>query len=140
MGNPNDADVTAMLSETACKAIIVMPAYRLNIFGFLASSELSAASSEFSDNVGFWDQRLALEWTWQNISYFGGDASNITVGGYSAGSHSAFHQLAYDLGVSDSKSIIRRTLMLSNGPGVQPKSLDEAQTQFEELQIGRAHV
>lgn len=36
-------------------------------------------------NYGFWDQRLALEWTYKNISYFGGDASNITVAGYSAG-------------------------------------------------------
>jgi carboxylesterase type B len=122
-----------MLSETTCKAIIVTPAYRLNLIGFLASPELCEASPDFATNVGFWDQRLALEWTWQNISYFGGDASNITVGGYSAGSHSTFHQLAYDLAVSDSKSIIRRALMLSNGPGMQPKSLDEAQAQFEEL-------
>jgi carboxylesterase type B len=122
-----------MLSETACKAIVVTPAYRLNLLGFLASPELSGASPDFAANVGFWDQRLALEWTWQNISYFGGNASNITVGGYSAGSHSTFHQLAYDLGVPDSKSIIRRALMLSNGPGMQPKSLVEAQTQFEEL-------
>jgi carboxylesterase type B len=122
-----------MLSETACKAVIVMPAYRLNIFGFLASPELCDASSAFDVNLGFWDQRLALEWTWQNVSYFGGDASNISVGGYSAGSHSAFHQLAYDLGVPDSKSIIKRVLMLSNGPGMQPKSLVEAQAQFNEL-------
>lgn len=122
-----------MLNETACKAIIVAPAYRLNVFGFLASPELCQTSPDSSVNVGFWDQRLALEWTWQNISYFGGNASNITVGGYSAGSHSTFHQLAYDLGVPDSKSIIRRVLMLSNGPGMQPKSLDEAQMQFDEL-------
>jgi len=76
---------------------------------------------------------MALQWTYENISYFGGNASNITVGGYSAGSHSVFHQVAYDLGVPDSKSIIKRALMLSNGPGMQPKSLREAQTQCEEL-------
>jgi carboxylesterase type B len=135
-GTPRDEDLTNMLSETACKAIVVMPAYRLNVFGFLASKELSSSSSSSSDystNVGFWDQRMALEWTWQNINYFGGDASNITVAGYSAGSHSTFHQLAYDLGVPDSKAIIKRALMLSNGPGLQPKSLDEAQEQFDEL-------
>ncbi|KAF2276728.1 paraben-hydrolyzing esterase precursor [Westerdykella ornata] len=132
-GTPRDIDLRAMLSETSCKAIVVTPAYRLNVLGFLASPELSAASSEFAANVGFWDQRLAIEWTWQNISYFGGDTSNIAVGGYSAGAHSAFHQLSYDLGVPDSKSIIRRVLMLSNGPGLQPKSLSEAQEKFEEL-------
>jgi carboxylesterase type B len=129
----------AMLSETSCKAIIVTPAYRLNLFGFLASSELCDAGGDFATNVGFWDQRLALEWTWQNISYFDGDSSNITIGGYSAGAHSTFHQLAYDLSVPDSKSIVRRALMLSNGPGMQPKTLDEAQTQFEEL-LGALHI
>ncbi|KAF2801038.1 alpha/beta-hydrolase [Melanomma pulvis-pyrius CBS 109.77] len=132
-GSANDDDVRGLLSETACKAIIVSPGYRLNLFGFLASSELREASPDFAANVGFWDQRLALEWTWQNISYFGGDPSNITIGGYSAGSHSTFHQLAFDLGVSDSKSIVRRALMFSNGPGLQPKSFDEAQMQFNEL-------
>ena len=76
---------------------------------------------------------MALQWTYENISYLGGDASNITIGGYSAGSHSIFHQLAYDLGVPDEKAIVKRALMLSNGPGMQPKSLDEAKGQFDEL-------
>jgi len=122
-----------MLSETSAKAIVVMPAYRLNLFGFLASSKLLEEVDDFSTNNGFWDQRLALEWTWKNISYFGGDASNITIGGYSAGSHSTFQQLAYDLNVSDSQAIVRRALMFSNGPGMQPKSLDDAQEQFDEF-------
>lgn len=132
-GSPMDLDPCAMLSETACKAIIVTPGYRLNLFGFLASPEAQEATDDFSANNGFWDQRLALEWTWQNISYFGGDASNITIGGYSAGSHSTFQQLAYDLAVPDSKAIVRRALMLSNGPGMQPKSMEDAQVQFDEL-------
>ncbi|KAF2196014.1 paraben-hydrolyzing esterase precursor [Delitschia confertaspora ATCC 74209] len=134
-GSPNEDDLVALLSETNFKAIVVMPAYRLNLFGFLASRDICENSNgvDLAANLGFWDQRLALEWTHKNISYFGGDASNITVGGYSAGSHSTFHQLAYDLGVSDSKSIIRRAIMFSNGPGLQPKSLDEAETQFNEL-------
>ena len=132
-GNANEDDVRALLSETTCKAIIVSPGYRLNLFGFLASSELREYSSDFAANVGFWDQRLGLEWTWQNISYFGGDPSNITIGGYSAGAHSTFHQLAYDLGVSDSKGIVKRALMFSNGPGLQPKSFEEAQLQFNEF-------
>ena len=132
-GNANEDDLRPLLSETTCKAIVVSPGYRLNLFGFLASSELRDASPNFAANYGFWDQRLALEWTWQNVSYFGGDPANITIGGYSAGSHSAFHQLAYDLGLPDSKGIVKRALMLSNGPGLQPKSFDEAQVQFDEL-------
>lgn len=71
-----------------------MPAYRLNLFGFLSSEELmgdssSASSTSSTDsygaNFGFWDQRLALEWTYKNIKFFGGDPNNITLAGYSAG-------------------------------------------------------
>lgn len=126
-------DMRAFLSDSPTRCIVVAPAYRLNLFGFLSSYELLQACPDFGVNLGFWDQRLALQWTWENISYFGGNPSNITVSGYSAGSHSVFHQLAYDLGVSDKKAIIKRVLMLSNGPGVQPKSLSEADYQFKDL-------
>ncbi|KAJ9641035.1 hypothetical protein H2199_005703 [Coniosporium tulheliwenetii] len=134
-GSPNGMDPSALLSETDCKCILVMPAYRLNVFGFLASRELLQASGHeaYAGNLGFWDQRLALEWTYKNISCFGGDASNITVGGYSAGAHSAFHQLAHELYHSSQRQIIRRVIMWSNGPGLQPKSLQELQDQFDEL-------
>lgn len=110
------------------------PAYRLNLFGFLAAKELLDDScADYNANLGFWDQRLALQWTHENISYFGGNPSNITIGGYSAGSHSVFHQLSYDLGLPDNKAVVKRALMLSNGPGMQPKSMDEVQDQFNEL-------
>lgn len=132
-GSPGDFNLSNMLAETAAKAIIVIPGYRLNVFGFLAGAKLSEEGADCTANNGFWDQRLALEWTWKNISYFGGDAGNITIGGYSAGSHSTFQQLAYDLNLPDSKAIVRRALMLSNGPGMQAKSMADAQVQFDEL-------
>jgi carboxylesterase type B len=89
-GEPNKSmDVIANLyEETSFRAIVVMPAYRLNMFGFLASKELEAearAEDEHAGNMGFWDQRTALEWTARIIRAFNGDASNITVSGYSAG-------------------------------------------------------
>ena len=129
--------IAPLLNETAFEAIIVMPAYRLNLFGFLASRELQAEAEkvgETTGNMGFWDQRTALEWTAKNIGYFGGDASNITVGGYSAGAHSAFQQLAHELYfVPDDKAVIKRTIMWSNSPGVQPRTVQQHQAQFEEL-------
>ncbi|KAF2138462.1 uncharacterized protein K452DRAFT_276868 [Aplosporella prunicola CBS 121167] len=140
VGSANDLHPEALLSETAVRAVIVAPAYRLNVFGFLASRELKAASAgEPVGNLGFWDQRAALEWTRNTVSYFGGDAGNITVGGYSAGSHSAFKQLAYDAYLPRSKAIIKRVIMWSNGPGVAPKSLQEAQEQFDTL-LARLHI
>ncbi|KAI5359596.1 putative carboxylesterase, type B, carboxylesterase type B, active, alpha/Beta hydrolase [Septoria linicola] len=138
-GSPNFAPehIAPLLSESAFEAIIVTPAYRVNVFGFVASSELQAeatALGEPSGNMGFWDQRLALEWTSRNTHVFGGDANNITIGGYSAGSHSVFHQLAHELYfVKDEDAIIKRAIMWSNSPGVQPRTVAEQQKQFNEL-------
>lgn len=138
-GQPNNKPeaLARLLGETAFQAIIVAPAYRLNVIGFLASRELQSeayAHGEPVGNQGLWDQRLALEWTAKNIGTFGGDASNITVGGYSAGAYAAFHQLAHELFQTPKrKAIIRRVIMWGNGPGVQPKSLSEQQMQFDEL-------
>ena len=138
-GTPNfePISLSPLLSETAFRAIIVAPAYRLNALGFVASQEFYAEAQQHGEtvgNLGFWDQRLALEWTSKNIDLFGGNSNNITVGGYSAGSHSAFQQLAHELYfVSDEDSIIKRVIMWSNSPGVQPKTLRQAQDQFDEL-------
>ena len=63
------------------EVIIVAPAYRLNVFGFLAAE----SDGELAGNWGFWDQRCALEWVCQNIKYFGGNNENVTLGGVSAG-------------------------------------------------------
>lgn len=140
-----------MLRETNFQAIIVAPAYRLNVFGFLASKEFLAESKENGPNrgegpedenavgnFGLWDQRAALEWTHHMIGHFGGNPHNITAAGYSAGAHSVFYQLAYDLWLPPSRALISRAIMHSNSCGMQPKSLHEAQQHFDELllQIG----
>jgi carboxylesterase type B len=142
-----------LLSETAFKAIVVMPGYRVNAFGFLAGKELedeARANGEAYSNFGFWDQRTALEWTHDRIAAFGGNKHNITVAGYSAGSYSTFQQLAYDVYLPQRSSIIKRgavacvgfvwlvlivlaVCMLSNGPGLRPRSTESRQKQFDEL-------
>ncbi|KAL2845067.1 Alpha/Beta hydrolase protein [Aspergillus pseudoustus] len=58
--------------------VVVSFNYRLNIFGFSGAPGQPA-------NVGLLDQRLALEWTRDNIERFGGDPARITVFGQSAG-------------------------------------------------------
>lgn len=126
-----------LLTESAFRAVMVVPAYRVNSLGFLTGKELAAEAErnggEPMGNMGFWDQRAALEWTRDSISVFGGDPTNITVAGYSAGAFSAFHQLAHELYfVSADESIIKRIIMLSNGPGIQSKTVKEHQAQFDE--------
>lgn len=76
--------------ETARKgAVVVTINYRLGTFGFLAHPELSKESEHgVSGNYGLMDQVAALEWVRRNIAAFGGDPTNITVAGQSAGAMS----------------------------------------------------
>ncbi|KAH6632903.1 Alpha/Beta hydrolase protein [Boeremia exigua] len=64
--------------------IVVTTNYRTNVFGFAASPELPLAER----NLGFLDQRFALDWVQRNIHAFGGDPSKVTVFGESAGGFS----------------------------------------------------
>jgi para-nitrobenzyl esterase len=69
--------------------VLVTINYRLGPWGFLAHPLLSEESPlNSSGNYGLLDKIAALEWVQQNIEAFGGDASNVTVFGQSAGSQS----------------------------------------------------
>lgn len=66
--------------------------YRLGILGFLAHPELSAESPQkVSGNYGLKDQIEALRWIQRNIAAFGGDPTNVTIAGESAGALSVMH-------------------------------------------------
>ncbi|KIP11688.1 hypothetical protein PHLGIDRAFT_99110 [Phlebiopsis gigantea 11061_1 CR5-6] len=80
-------DPTRIISRsvTVGKPIIfVSMNYRLNTFGFLASSHVAPEDL----NAGFHDQRLALTFIQENIAAFGGDPEKVTVWGQSAGAGS----------------------------------------------------
>jgi para-nitrobenzyl esterase len=63
--------------------------YRVGIFGFFAHPELSSETGTgTSGNYGLLDQIAALQWVKNNIINFGGDPSNVTIAGQSAGSMS----------------------------------------------------
>lgn len=67
--------------------------YRLNVFGFLCHPEITAEAPEAPANFGNLDQQAATRWVKRNISAFGGDPDNITIGGQSAGGGSVMTQL-----------------------------------------------
>ncbi len=74
--------------EAFCKrgVILVTVPYRLASLGFFAHPELSRRGGEYhSGNYAVLDAIAALKWVNRNIGAFGGDSSNITVFGQSAG-------------------------------------------------------
>ena len=66
--------------------IVVTINYRLGYFGFLDLPSLAAEHpDEPHGNYGLLDQIAALKWVQANIGAFGGDPSNVTIFGESAG-------------------------------------------------------
>jgi para-nitrobenzyl esterase len=72
--------------------VVVTINYRLGALGFLNHPELRARGIDA--NLGIRDQICALEWVRENIAAFGGDPSNVTIFGESAGGMSVGTLLA----------------------------------------------
>jgi para-nitrobenzyl esterase len=85
--------------DLARKGVVVVSMnYRLGIFGFFSHPGLSQESGRgASGDYGIMDQVAALRWVQRNIAAFGGDPSNVTIFGESAGSYSVSIQMATPL-------------------------------------------
>lgn len=79
-------------SEIGKPIIYVAMNYRLGLYGFPPGQ---AAADAGGLNLGFKDQRLALEWIQKNVHYFGGDPKKVTLFGVSAGAISVGYQSFY---------------------------------------------
>ena len=112
-------------------AIVVAPNYRLGPFGFLAHRALTTDSPDYrsSGNYGFADQRAALRWVRENIAAFGGDPTNVTLAGTSAGSTSA----AMHLVSPASRGLFHRVIMQSAYALVRWDTLEGAEDQGASL-------
>jgi carboxylesterase type B len=75
----------SMVANAPDSFIAISFNYRIGALGFLPSS-LSA--KEGALNLGLKDQIIMMEWVQDNIEAFGGDPSNVTLFGLSAGAHS----------------------------------------------------
>ncbi|KAJ9475004.1 Carboxylic ester hydrolase [Pseudozyma hubeiensis] len=65
--------------------------YRVNVLGFPVGDEAEQAGIQ---NLGLYDQRLALHWIRENIGAFGGDRDKVSILGESAGGGSMLLHLA----------------------------------------------
>lgn len=92
VGESDDYDGTALVKTG--NVVVVTLNYRLGAFGFLANAALASESGNVVGNYGLLDQQAALRWVQANIASFGGDPSNVTIFGESAGGSSVSMQVA----------------------------------------------
>jgi len=79
--------------------------YRLGLWGFLGGPQVEADGNL---NAGLLDQRAGLEWVQRHISKFGGDPTEVTIAGESAGGASVVMQVvAYGGQLSSTVSVIK---------------------------------
>ncbi|MFC1495718.1 carboxylesterase family protein, partial [Thermodesulfobacteriota bacterium] len=91
--------------------VFVSVAYRLGPFGFLAHPELSSESGHGSGTYGMLDMIEGLKWVRENVAEFGGDPSNVTVFGHSAGGAAVSLLAATPL----TKGLFNRAICMSGG-------------------------
>ncbi|KAK9464413.1 Alpha/Beta hydrolase protein [Lipomyces arxii] len=134
--NSSEFDGTMLVRRSVelGKPIIVVSAnYRLNVLGYFLSPELEKEQGFVSPNFGLLDQRAALVWIQQFIGIFGGDKTNVTFSGESAGAMSCMvlaQQPEHNF--DDNDAIFKNVISLS-APALKLKSQVEMISLYEYL-------
>jgi para-nitrobenzyl esterase len=93
--------------------VLVTLNYRLGLLGFFAHPALTKEAGPDAPlgNYGLMDQQAALRWVQRNIAAFGGDPSNVTVFGESAGGV----DVLYHLTMPSSRGLFAKAIVESGG-------------------------
>ncbi len=94
--------------------VVVTINYRLGAFGFLRLDSLCGPEFDATGNQGLLDQVAALEWVKSEIGHFGGDPSNITVFGQSAGAAS----IATMMAMPNTTGLFEKAIIQSGAPNL----------------------
>lgn len=129
-GLSNTYDMREMIKQNGVIGVTLN--YRLGVMGFLGHPAMTKESGGDSGNFGFLDQQLALQWVQDNIASFGGDPTQVTIAGESAGGWSlCAHMVSpvsgklYSKAVVESGSCVNIPLKQSEDQGIAvAKSLD----------------
>ncbi len=101
----------------AAGAVVVTVNYRLGIFGFLNLPQLKSGTDaqEDSGNFALLDIIKALKFVDRNISNFGGNPTNVTLMGQSAGAINVYALLTTPATVDARPRLFHRAVPLSGG-------------------------
>lgn len=81
-GNAQEIPGNDIVVKDEC--VYVSLSFRLGLLGFMPLPAITAKSDD-TGNYAMLDIAAALDWVQENIEAFGGDPSNVTVSGFSAG-------------------------------------------------------
>ncbi|KAL8967146.1 MAG: hypothetical protein Q9197_005593 [Variospora fuerteventurae] len=99
---------TGLLQQSEGNVLFVASNYRVGAYGFLAGDTME---KEGLPNAGLYDQRAALQWIQKYIGLVGGDNTQVSAWGESAGAGSILHQLVAFGGEQD--PLFSRTVLQS---------------------------
>ena len=108
--------------------IVVSINYRLGPFGWFRHPDINSNSLNAEDqsgNYGNLDTIQALEWVQRNIGYFGGDSSNVTIFGESAGGYN----VAALLSAKNVKGLFHKAIIQSGG--IKPGDIEHSESYLE---------
>jgi para-nitrobenzyl esterase len=107
-------------AELAKQGVVVVSFnYRLGRFGFFAHPGLTREGGDSpAGNYGFMDQLAALQWVKRNVAAFGGDPSQVTIFGESAGGMSVVTLLTSPM----AQGLFAKAVILSGGDGGAAKA------------------
>jgi len=126
-GNANFYDPSELASSQ--NVIVVSINYRLGPFGWFRHPDVNSNSENIEDrsgNYGNLDTIQALEWVQRNIEYFGGDSSNVTIFGESAGGYN----VAALLSAKNAKGLFHKAIIQSGG--VKPGDIKHSESYLKE--------
>ncbi|KAH7376670.1 lipase [Plectosphaerella cucumerina] len=135
-GNQKTFDGASFAANSPEPIVVVSFQYRVGALGFLPSALFE---EEGLLNLGIRDQRHFLEFAQKHLVSFGGDPSQVTVGGLSAGAHSVGIHHFGNYGDSEGKELFARVVYQSGS--VTSRAFPNAsyplyQTQFAEFVAG----
>ncbi len=106
--------------------VVVTVNYRLGALGYLAHPAFADATGSVG-NYGLLDQLAALKWVKTNAAAFGGDASNVTLFGQSAGAMSVMAHIASPMSAGlFQKAIVQSTPGMAQPTATEAKALASA--------------